>query len=243
MKYKFEIGAYTPKTIPMGRLASYMSELAKLLGEQEYVHFESLEEGSTIPCAVVDRPARPKVAARLQSVGSKTAPSDVASAFATLDRMLADDNASGRLYVERNAKLKANILQFPGAKLVNKPRVISVKEICSIDGVVVRIGGTDDSAHIKLEDRGTFYTGIVATRERARQIAKHLYGSTLRLHGEAVWSRIDGCWTLDRMRVADFEVLDDSTLSEVVTQLRTVEGSGWKELEDPLYHLQNLREE
>jgi hypothetical protein len=36
-EYRFRIDAFTPETMPMARLAEYMSQLAQLLGEPTYV--------------------------------------------------------------------------------------------------------------------------------------------------------------------------------------------------------------
>ncbi len=48
MEFRLKIDAYSPKTIPMASLASYMNDLARLLGELASVHFVRLEEGSTV---------------------------------------------------------------------------------------------------------------------------------------------------------------------------------------------------
>jgi hypothetical protein len=39
VEYVFRIDAFTPDTLPMARLAEYLSALAKLLGHQEHTHF------------------------------------------------------------------------------------------------------------------------------------------------------------------------------------------------------------
>lgn len=46
-EYVFWIDAYTPATIPMERLAEYLTALAKMLGHGGSVHFNRLEKGST----------------------------------------------------------------------------------------------------------------------------------------------------------------------------------------------------
>jgi hypothetical protein len=50
----FRINAYTPGTIPMDRLALYMREFARLLGEPASVHFDKLIEGSACIVAWID---------------------------------------------------------------------------------------------------------------------------------------------------------------------------------------------
>lgn len=76
----------------------------------------------------------------------------------------------------------------------------------------------------------------------ARRLAHHLFGDPLRVQGEGRWERdADGLWLLRRFSIKNFEVLDDATLSEAVDRLREVEGSGWKEVDDPHAELDQLR--
>ena len=51
----------------------------------------------------------------------------------------------------------------------------------------------------------------------------------------------DGKWTLIRFRIQRFEVLEAGSLRDVVTALRAARGSGWKEMDDPLTELDDLR--
>ena len=45
LELKFHIHAYTRDTIPMWRLAEYLSDLATILGEKHSVHFDRIERG------------------------------------------------------------------------------------------------------------------------------------------------------------------------------------------------------
>ena len=82
-----------------------------------------------------------------------------------------------------------------------------------------------------------------ATRDMARRLAVHLYGATLRVQGNGRWEReADGVWLLRRFNITGFEELDDAPLSEVVGRLRNVEGSGWKNVDEPSVELQRLRD-
>ena len=53
-EYRFEIDAFTPATVPMARLAEYVSDLATMFGNNSYVHLARIEEGSTAPVVLVD---------------------------------------------------------------------------------------------------------------------------------------------------------------------------------------------
>ena len=45
---RFKNDVFTPETLPMERLAEYMLQFAKLLGEPERVHFVDVEAGSAV---------------------------------------------------------------------------------------------------------------------------------------------------------------------------------------------------
>ena len=49
----------------MARLAEYMLQFAKFLGEQERVHFVDIERGSSVLLARIEEVAAPKVERRL----------------------------------------------------------------------------------------------------------------------------------------------------------------------------------
>jgi hypothetical protein len=56
-EYRFKIGAYTPQTMPMARLAEYMAELAVLLGEPSPINKIIYHRGDTV------NPAEPVIKA------------------------------------------------------------------------------------------------------------------------------------------------------------------------------------
>lgn len=87
-----------------------MTALAKLLGEEESVHFQKLIEGSAVLVANVDPPARPKVRERIRGVRDGSGPKDALKAFAELDEMLRRDNATGELLDDADAI----VIPFPG---------------------------------------------------------------------------------------------------------------------------------
>ena len=244
--YRLKIdGGYTPDTIPMKRLSEYMSDLAGLLGEPSSVHFYDLEEGSAIVAAAIDDPAIPKVERRVASISRGEAQDDLRIAFETLDKRLADDNAVGSLSAYVNGlETGAVVIDFPGRE---RPKPLDyglVRQRGSIEGMLVNVGGRDKTSHLQLEDRDRTYTGINVSRELAKEIAKHLYGSVIRLHGTGRWRRDeDGVWQLNRFNVDSYDVLDDTPLHDALASIRSVSGSGWAEEEDPIGYLSNLRDE
>lgn len=234
-EHRFKIDAYTPETLPMARLAEYMADLAALLGCAESVHFERLEAGSTVLVHRVESEAVPKVIARVESVRRGDPDPDLEKVFRSLDKRLAEDNAVGELQVADA------VLRFPGRERPKPINYGTIREASSIDGMVVSVGGRDATAHVILVDRDRAYTNIDISRELARELATHLYGRPVRLHGTGRWQRSeDGEWQLLGFRAREFEVLEDSDLSEVLDSLRNVQG-GWPEKEDPLGYLSDIR--
>lgn len=232
MEYRFTIAdSFTPETLPMERLAEYITALAKLLGEQENVHFRSIEAGSAVLVATVDPPAEPKVRERVFAVRDGVGPSDAQKAFSDLDGMLRKDNATGAL----SDGAAGLVIPFPGR---NRPEPLvygPFRQDATIDGQLIRVGGKDETVPVHLRDGAIIHTGLVCTPETARRIAPNLYGPTLRVHGTGTWFRTGaGAWELRNFRISDFEVLDDAPLLEVVGALRKVKESDWSTVPDPV---------
>ncbi len=236
-EYRFVIDACTPDTLPMSRLAGYMADLAQLLGREEQVHFLRLEPGSTVMVQQIERDAVPEVRRRLHGLVEHTAPEDAARAYEALNRRLAKDEATGRLLEGADNE----VIQFPGRDRPPALTFDAFNQPGVLDGVLIRIGGRDDTVPAHLRDGKTIHV-CNATRDMARRLAGHLYGPVLRVLGEGRWERtVDGTWFMKRFNISEFRELDDEPMSEVVERLRGVEGSGWKNVDDPLAEVRRLR--
>src|SRR5262245_19291571 len=109
IEYKFKIDAWTPETLPMKRLAQYMTELATIYGSQESIHFVRLEKGSAAVVKRVEFESIPKVKERLEGIKHRDAPQDAIEAYSTLDQMLAEDNAIGLIELQITKRKTAKI--------------------------------------------------------------------------------------------------------------------------------------
>lgn len=221
--YRLNIDVFSIESLPMSRLAEYMAELARLLGEQERVHFSHLEPGSTVLVSNIEEPAVPKVTERLQKVREGHGPKDAMQAYRALDTLLAKDNALATL-----TENGAEVIQFPGRMRPKPLKYGPFREEGSLDGVVIRIGGRGDRIPVLLMDaEGAEYPCETAV-ELSIQLAQHYRRTTVRVYGGGKWLREeDGSWTLQHFDIDRFEVLDDAPLAEVVAKLRTIEGSDW----------------
>lgn len=243
--YEFKIDSFTPETLPMARLAAYIAELANLMGNESGVHFRRLKRGSAIVESAVDFPVVPKVRDRLTRIdvaatGPRTlarSPDDVNESFRKLNTLLAADNAVGRL-----KRGTAVILKFPGRQQV-RVKYGPVTQPTQLVGQLVRIGGRDKTAHGQIEDpEGRTWT-IVASRDQARQLAAHLYGDQLKFSGTGRWFRTDDArWELADFRLLSWEHLTNESLRESLAALRTLEGLGWRDTDDPVADIAKLRD-
>lgn len=217
-EYRFKIDAYTPATMPMARLAEYMAELASLLGEPSAVHFKRLAKGSTVLIQSIDREAVPKVRARAAAVRSGDAPQEALRAFKRLNNYLREDNAVGIL---KEARPSGIVIKFPG-RLEPNERFASIRQFGTIDGVINRMGGKDETIHVSLEVDGRQVSGCYTNRAIAKKL-RHVMFDPVRLAGRGRWNRdADGNWSLEDFKIESFEPLKDAPLSEALAELRAI---------------------
>jgi len=222
--YTFKIDAFTPETIPMARLAEYMVCLATLLGEKERVHFRDVKKGCVQLCSVVEREAAPKVAENIGKAVSGEATENT-DANKRINEMLRMDNASAQLM-----RGETNILLFPGIKAPRPQRLGPFTQSIERDGVLLRIGGVDKSAHAIIADGDGNTWSFETSRELARRLAPHLFGNPIRLFGKCRCYRDEeGQWQYDAFKANDFDTLNDVSLAETVTTIRAMTVGTWEE--------------
>jgi hypothetical protein len=235
-EYRFEIDAFTPGTIPMARLAEYVSDLAKIFGNNSYVHLARIETGSTVPVVLVDWEAEPKVRERLRAVRNHEAPADAQQAAKDVDRRLLQDNAKGMLVDPTGSK----VLRFQGRENATKMEFGPITQPGVFQGVPIKVGGENDPVPVHLED-GKDKTIVLAKRSLAKQIAQHLFTSVVRVEGTGRWIRhTDGEWEMLSFQAASFKVIEDASIRKNIEDLRRVPAE-WKKLEDPLAELDQIR--
>lgn len=228
----------TPNDLPMRRLAAYLDEFARLLGEETSTHFSDVSEGSTQITARTEPIAVPKVRERLAAARDGVLP-DACRSIDRLDAMLSADNASGTLGEDGRPGV---IIRFPGAN-AHTARLPVIAEAASLQGELVRIGGRDESAHAMLRDRDRTYNCTVS-HDLARALAQHLFGPQLRLHGRARWKRSPyGTWDPVEFRATSFDVLDSASLAEAAKRLRAAGGLGHQDADAAWNTLRDLRTE
>jgi hypothetical protein len=235
-EYRFEIDAFSPISIPMSRLAEYVSDLAKVFGNNNSVHLLKIEGGSTVPVIAVEWEAEPKVHDRIRSIKNHEAPEEAQQAAKDIDRRLLQDNAKAVLVDPAGSK----ILRFSGRENATKMEFGPVSQAGVLQGVPIKVGGENDPVPVHLED-GKDKHIVQARRPLAKDIAQHLFTSVVRVEGMGRWIRhTDGEWEMLSFLAASFKLIENADIKTNVGELRNVPGE-WKKLEDPIAELERIR--
>ena len=245
--YRLEIDAFSPKTIPMAKLAAYMDDLAQLLGDLESVHFVGLEPGSAVVVSEVDASAAARVLRRAYEVQAAVADGTAPNAASRLIERLEDDGARGTLRGPHGQAL----VEFsrPRKPQRNGPLddidldgTVVTENDTEITGELIRIGGQSELVPVHILEVPKKKPRICqANRELARDLAAYFFGPTIRVHGEGTWRFKKGeGWILERLIIDSFEVLEESSLSDVIARVREID-SPLKHMKDPVSVLNRIR--
>lgn len=235
-EYRFKLDAYSPETMPLGRLAEYLAELSIMFGEDKSVHLIKLEKGSTIAALLVDREAEPKVRDNLLAIERKDAPQERMRAAASIDEKLRKDNAKGMIIDPTGGKL----LVFPGRDKSAPIEYAPFNQVGTLVGIPISVGGELEQVPVHLQGRDGIHIGL-AKRSVAKEIAAHLFTNVIRAEGTARWVRNPaGQWKTVKFTIKDFKPLTDVSLRDAIQKLREIPAE-WKEKEDPLGELVDIR--
>jgi hypothetical protein len=220
----------------MSRLAEYVSDLAKMFGNNNSVHLLKIAEGSTVPVVMVEWEAEPKVRDRLRAIKSHEAPDEAQQAAKDINRRLLQDNATGVLMDPVGSKL----FRFPGREAATRMEFGPINQPGVFQGIPIKVGGENDPVPVHLEDGKEKYI-VLARRSLAKEIAQILFTSVVRVEGTGRWIRhTDGEWEMLSFHASSFRIIEDADIRKNIGELRKVPGE-WKELEDPLGELEQIR--
>lgn len=228
-QWRFKIEAFTPDTLPMARLAEYLTQLAEILGEPRSVHLVRIERGSTILVNEIDHDAVTTVHKRVSLVREGKGPKTAIDAVRRMNVYLAQDNARAFLQGDDD---NDDLLVFAGSGREESDSP-TVNQTGTVSGVVIRVGGVGSRVPVLLDSGGKQVTGCHAARQTAKELAQYLF-EPVKLYGDGQWSRgSDGSWDVDRFKIARFDPLDASALSQVLATLRPIAATwGDEVLED-----------
>ena len=235
-EYRFEIEAFSPETIPMARLAEYLTDLAVMLGNDKSVHFVRVDKGSTVPVIQVEYEAEPKIRERIRQIKHKEAPERALQAVASLDKRLAEDNGRGNLIDPRGAK----VLKFPGKDKGSMPIFGHINQPGVFQGVPIKVGGDNDPVPIHLKDGKNKFI-VLAKRSLAKDVANYLFTTVVRIEGMGRWVRTaDGEWQMLTFTAHSVRPVDNADIKTNLAALRDIDAE-WKRLDDPLAELERIR--
>lgn len=135
---------------------------------------------------------------------------------------------------------RRKIIEFPKPVLQYGP----VVEEGTLEGIVIRIGGKDQTIHIHLKDGDRVYPCYTTNLEKAKELRPYLleYEKPIRVSGKGKWNRNPGgAWELAEFKISDYEALNNDELQKVLERMRQIPGSGWEKIDDPLAELDRIR--
>jgi hypothetical protein len=234
---RFHIEGTTPHALPMARLAKYLAELSVLFGNKHHVHFLRVETGS-VPCVIeVDQEYEERIFRRVRKAMLKRGPRDAVKANSSLRVMLKEDDFWAELKQE-NGDVVAS---YPLIKDKKQETFGPFWQEGSIAGMVVRLGGIDETLPVHLIYEGRQYI-CNASRETVKKLGPYIWGNPIMAHGKGKWYRNEqGIWEMLFFDIESFEELDATTLSEAVTRLRAIPNNELVSLKDPLAEMEKIR--
>lgn len=237
--YTLRILGSHPDKLTLERMAVYIAELAKLMGEKDKVHFDKLVRGSAALRAWAEPEAAADVSKRVSLTASKSsmAPKEALSALDRINDLLAQDGRRGELKNPEGAV----IYPFPGGRKAKPVKEVTVDQDSTITGQVIKIGGRDDTIPVLVKDAdGREYNCTIVGSQLAKEIAVHYLGDHIELSGKGRWKRsASGTWELVHLNVKSWAPLSDDW-DEAFASMEAI-GLGWSNVPDIEKHLAGLR--
>ncbi|MFN7996983.1 MAG: hypothetical protein U0Q18_25440 [Bryobacteraceae bacterium] len=229
----------TLDNLELDDIAEYLTDFAKLIGTDSNPRFHSIRRGSLSLKARVPADREIDVKTRAFLIRTGDAPEDAIKARDRISRRLC-----------QNRGRRATLLDSGNAKVIEIPvhrvepafqPVPPSTRAGTLQGQIIRLGGKQETVSVELQDVDGHIYLCKAPRSMARKLAREMFEPVVRVHGSGRWSRgDDGVWRVEEFQIADFEVLEDDSLIDVVAQLRGIR-SKWKTLEDPAAEMEKIR--
>jgi hypothetical protein len=233
-KIKLKIEGFTPHTLPMALLADYLRDLADLLGPESDAHLIAIGEGSAELVHDVPEQNYQRLQERVIDAAQGKGPKQATEGYVKLWAKLRQEAKPAQL-VDDSDK---TVLQFPLQG--SGPLFGPVTEPGSLEGVLIKIGGRDETVPVHLQDGNEYYK-CTATRTLAKELRNQLFEKPIRVNGIGKWIRgEDGEWQLDGFKITSWEPLSDDALEAVLGRMRAAE-SDWDKIDDPLAELRRIR--
>lgn len=239
--YMLRILGRQPERFPLDRLGEYLQEFADLLGAENKPTFGGIKKASTGLGAIVPTDRVHHAHARL--VEAKTEPTSRPGRVLSKIQKLIDVDNIRQVQILDSAQ---NVLyQFEG-KTVSNDKIPTIYQTGTVDGMVTGVVGADDTMHLHLRDYlNRDVRVLVRDEDKARKLLSYFRRGVLRVKVQGTWKRTEFGWLPETSKctLIDFEVLEDTPVSEVLAKFAAVPGNGWRDLENPDKLLSELRGE
>lgn len=236
--YSLHIKGVTKDSLGLLRLAEYLKAFAQLLGEDAKPKFAGIVNGSAVLRARDDSD-RPENTRMRISTAAQHAESPGHTYYAQIERMMVENSARGEI-IDKN---KIVLLKFEATAANDDPRDVVIHDEAELDGVIVGVTGSDDTAHVKLQiAHKVVYSIAVRDIGLAKKLATKFRGETIRLHVHGTWKRkFDGTWYAHSLYADRIEDLDQRSADEVLKEMLAIPNNGWSDMKDSIVFWKDLR--
>lgn len=228
-----------PERIPMERLGEYIRQFAELLGPENKPIFKGIKRASTGLKAAI--PQDRIQYAHLRLVQAKTQPdSKPGRHLHAIEEMLGVDSIKQAQLLDASDNV---VYLFEGIP-EEKEQIFRLSQEGIVDGVVTGLVGADDTMHLHLRDHMDHDLKLVIRNEEmARALLVQFRTGLVRVYVHGTWIRTPSGWLPEASKctVDHFEVLENTPISEIFTQLAHIENNSWKEMSDPMLQWEEYR--
>lgn len=217
-KYRFRIGAYSPKTIPLGRLLTYLRQFEKLFSNPDKIHLLSVDNGSAMPAFHVDsdyeQAFKDDAVKASKGLGNDTQN----AAFKEINFLAAEDQTTATIESPDGAE----IIPFPGMNrpLEKEPEIIAdVKEQVTIFATPFKLGkptprGNQYQVWLTDLKTGDVIPKAFTSAETGIKMGAYLE-QEISVNGIVQWARSEhGIWSIGRFDIIGFEPFEVRKTSE-----------------------------
>lgn len=217
--FEFRITGYRPEDLPYSVFEKTIVDLGSLFGGKSELRFRNVTVGSASLHVAVPLSQAYVTQMRIQEAKHGIGDRDAVGAYHNLKSAFEKDSrVSATLY---DPKRMAVLVFKASPQVAGIQGTVTLNESVRVRGQVVRLGGQGTLASIHLEDiDGFVYIGELK-RDLAREVAKHLYGSPVELHGHGRWERDTEHWKLKSFRVESFVTLDEVDVKTTLLKMGT----------------------
>ena len=216
--------------LPLDRLAAYLKEFALTLGKENRPVFSSIEPGSVVLRAQIPDAYVGNVEQRLHDAQSGNTQSGASKHLLNIEELMLQDG------ITRADLLGAKNQILASLTAANEPILYSVTQDGEVEGEITGVVGADDTLHISVREwSGRIVKVSCKDIGMALDIAQHLRRGVLRLAVEGKWVRTEETWKPDAKLcyVKSFEVLEQLSVTRVLSDLRNISGNGWSTVANP----------